>query len=757
MLNRQPRASASSRVSPDRPAASAPARRPRLAPARFDPVEGLEARRLFVVVAPIPPSASAASLVNQILVPNTGLTVTGGTFISDTGQAGTYTGFSTQNQFVQLAMPPGLLLTTGQAVDAQGPNDSPATSTSLGTAGDPDLSILVGQTTSDANTLSFNFTVAPGTRSILFDFIFGSDEFREFVGSPFNDAFGAYLDGVQVSLDINQRPVTINNNFLRVDNTFNTLDVEYDGLTPRIRTTAPLNPSITNHTLKWVIADTADTAYDSGVFISRLQGSPRILSAPTTELPQPGALTLSQPTYEIYENGGVATILVQRTAGTSGQLTVDYAVTGITATAGADFTGSAGILTFPDGVSTQTLTVPVLDSLLVEGAETVQISLGAPSDGGLGTNPVAVLKILDNEYGVQYLQPTFSVQENQQFATVTVERFGIPADLAAPATINYSATNGTAVSPQDFTTTSGTLSFAPAETEKTFQIKIRNDFEDEPIEAVTLTVDTPTAGGATTAAPALGQRAVAVLNIVNYDRPPTVYNISAYAPRNKIEALFITFNEDMVPESVVDLANYRVFVNNGGKPVGPNRRQDVAMRSASYDRAGKTVTLRPMAPMRQNVFYEVAVRTRSTNGVRSVNGQMLDGNVNGTLDLPVSAFGGFFFSDPFGTQVTGDLANAPGEDYIGYFGRGNRLSYSDRDGSKVQINTAGGGVAEVLRLPERDSRVVRVVGGTPTGTVLSGKVTGRKNANLETPIDELYINGLGANQLPAGFRIGYLF
>ena len=92
--------------------------------------------------------------------------------------------------------------------------------------------------------------------------IFGSDEYREFVGSPFNDAFAAYLDGEQVSFDINRRPITVNNNFFRVDNTFNTLDVEYDGLTPRIRTQAPLDANITTHTLKFVTADTVDTAYD---------------------------------------------------------------------------------------------------------------------------------------------------------------------------------------------------------------------------------------------------------------------------------------------------------------------------------------------------------------------------------------------------------------------------------------------------------------------------------------------------------------
>jgi hypothetical protein len=40
-------------------------------------------------------------------------------------------------------------------------------------------------------------------------FVFGSDEYNEFVGTIFNDAFCAFLDGVQVSFDINQRPITV--------------------------------------------------------------------------------------------------------------------------------------------------------------------------------------------------------------------------------------------------------------------------------------------------------------------------------------------------------------------------------------------------------------------------------------------------------------------------------------------------------------------------------------------------------------------
>src|SRR5690349_18750861 len=82
------------------------------------PVESLEDRCLFALaVTPVSPASSATGLIGQILVPNTGINVTGGSFVSAPNQAGTYTGFDTSNAFTRLTISNGLLLTTGRAVD----------------------------------------------------------------------------------------------------------------------------------------------------------------------------------------------------------------------------------------------------------------------------------------------------------------------------------------------------------------------------------------------------------------------------------------------------------------------------------------------------------------------------------------------------------------------------------------------------------------------------------------------------------------
>ena len=60
------------------------------------------------------------------------------------------------------------------------------------------------------------------------------------------------------------------------------------------------------------------------------------------------------------ENAGSATITVSRVNGARGTVTVDYTTVPINATPGLDYTPVSGTLTFPDGVTSETIVVPVL-------------------------------------------------------------------------------------------------------------------------------------------------------------------------------------------------------------------------------------------------------------------------------------------------------------------------------------------------------------------------------------------------------------
>jgi len=75
------------------------------------------------------------------------------------------------------------------------------------------------------------------------------------------------------------------------------------------------------------------------------------------------------------------------------------------------------------------------------------------------------------------------LREGMGHAEITVRRLG---DVRDPATITYQTQDGSAKAGQDYTAVSGTLSFAPFETEKSLPLPIINDDENEPDETVQL-------------------------------------------------------------------------------------------------------------------------------------------------------------------------------------------------------------------------------------------------------------------------------
>ncbi|HEX8141546.1 MAG TPA: DUF4394 domain-containing protein [Pyrinomonadaceae bacterium] len=116
------------------------------------------------------------------------------------------------------------------------------------------------------------------------------------------------------------------------------------------------------------------------------------------------AFQFLSPIFTVSENAGVATITVTRTNGTAGGTTVNYATSNGTASAGVDYAATSGTLTFGVGETSKTFTVTIIDDALIEGDETVNLTLSSPSVGGvLGSPATATLVIADREqtiYGV---------------------------------------------------------------------------------------------------------------------------------------------------------------------------------------------------------------------------------------------------------------------------------------------------------------------------------------------------------------------
>ncbi len=174
----------------------------------------------------------------------------------------------------------GIILSTGQIADAVGPNVSSSTSTDFGLPGDADLDNRNVGTTFDAAVLEFTVECAE-QQSITVRYVFASEEYNEYVNSQFNDVFGFYLNGVNISY-IGPDPVAINsincgnpfsgagpNCAFFINNDFPggpaPINIEYDGLTVVLTATAPLQPGPND--IKIAIADVADRVLDSAIFI----------------------------------------------------------------------------------------------------------------------------------------------------------------------------------------------------------------------------------------------------------------------------------------------------------------------------------------------------------------------------------------------------------------------------------------------------------------------------------------------------------
>lgn len=115
---------------------------------------------------------------------------------------------------------------------------------------------------------------------------------------------------------------------------------------------------------------------------------------------QPGTLRFSQTSYTAGEAGGSANVTVQRVDGDDGAVSVQFAATAGTATAGADFTATSGTLSWADNDdASKSFAVPILADGTPEANETVQLALSSPSGGATidPTRQTATLQILDDD------------------------------------------------------------------------------------------------------------------------------------------------------------------------------------------------------------------------------------------------------------------------------------------------------------------------------------------------------------------------
>jgi hypothetical protein len=181
----------------------------------------------------------------------------------------------------------GIILTTGTILDngngPHGPNNHPGSGIDMGLPGHPFLSEIVSGTSYDASYLSFNFI--PTDDTLKLEFIFGSEEYLEYVGSQFNDVAAIFVrseSGTWINIAKIQSNNSIfvnnvntsNNSAYYVDNGDGSTApynndpyyIQYDGYSIPILATLPVTP-YENYEMLIIVADIGDGILDSGLFL----------------------------------------------------------------------------------------------------------------------------------------------------------------------------------------------------------------------------------------------------------------------------------------------------------------------------------------------------------------------------------------------------------------------------------------------------------------------------------------------------------
>ena len=139
-----------------------------------------------------------------------------------------------------------------------------------------------------------------------------------------------------------------------------------------------------------------------------------------------GVLTFSAPAYSVGEDDGSMTITVLRTNGSTGVLSVEYATVTGTASNGVDFATQSGLLVFPEGATSQTITITILDDGVVEGDEAFLVQLSNPSGTVIMGPSNVVVTIVDEESGPGSLDRSFDpgLGANDLVRTVALDASG---------------------------------------------------------------------------------------------------------------------------------------------------------------------------------------------------------------------------------------------------------------------------------------------------------------------------------------------
>jgi len=198
----------------------------------------------------------------------------------------------------------------------------------------------------------------------------------------------------------------------------------------------------------------------------------------------------SMPGLNIAESTDTLALTVALSQTSGSDITVDYTVTGGSATEGSDYELTNGTLTIPSGSISNFFNVDITNDAVDEVDEDVTISLSNPSIGDLGTNNSITFTIADDddEPTVVFVDSVVAVNEGSSEGEIFLS---LSASSGTDVTVDYEITEITAEEGSDYIFPDGTATINAGNTSGSILFNIVDDDEIETKQTFSIKLSNP--------------------------------------------------------------------------------------------------------------------------------------------------------------------------------------------------------------------------------------------------------------------------
>ncbi len=208
----------------------------------------------------------------------------------------------------------------------------------------------------------------------------------------------------------------------------------------------------------------------------------------------PPALSIGDITVPEGDSGAVEAIFTVALSTASGKtITVNYATIPGSALPGEDYLTASGLLTFPPGSLTQTISVPVIGDTVVEANEIFWVKLSNPIGASLANERGE--GVILNDDGLTISIDDVAVTEGDSGEVAAIFTVSLSTLSVLPVLVEYATADNSATAPADYTAIpTTTLTFTPGVISRTIAVAVQGDTLHELDETFLVILANPSSG-----------------------------------------------------------------------------------------------------------------------------------------------------------------------------------------------------------------------------------------------------------------------